>query len=70
MMHYDGSTYIPKGKADPIRCWHEPPADHEDLSWWDGPGWYFYDETWANLHGPFATYEECQETLRDYALSL
>lgn len=31
------------------------------------PGWYFYDETWANSHGPFGTREEAKEALMSYA---
>lgn len=36
------------------------PAPIEDA------GWYFWDETWANYHGPFATREECSESLDRY----
>lgn len=34
------------------------------------PGWYFWDETWANRHGPFPTREEAQEACNRYAASL
>lgn len=30
-------------------------------------GWYFYDETWANEHGPFGTKEEAESACRTYA---
>jgi len=28
--------------------------------------WYFYDETWANTHGPFSSYEEADKVLKEY----
>lgn len=33
------------------------------------PGWYFWDETWSD-HGPFATKEEAQSALLNYAEGL
>lgn len=33
-------------------------------------GWYFWDETWAGHHGPFATREEAQSALQTYSESL
>ncbi len=30
-------------------------------------GWYFWDETWCDEHGPFSTIEECREALTAYA---
>lgn len=30
-------------------------------------GWYFWDETWADHYGPFATFEEAQDALVAYA---
>ena len=29
-------------------------------------GWYFYDETWGNAHGPYETKEEAQKSLNEY----
>lgn len=60
------STYKPTEPSDPIRCWHEPPSELGEGQW-DGPGWYFFDETWSNVHGPFGTLEECKEALSNYA---
>lgn len=37
-----------------------PIEQHEDGTWW------FWDEVWVNLHGPFDTKEDCEETLQDY----
>lgn len=34
------------------------------------PGWYFWDETWADYHGPFATKEEADTAIMNYAKSL
>lgn len=30
-------------------------------------GWYFYDETWADMYGPFPTESEARESLDRYA---
>ena len=30
------------------------------------PGWYFWDETWANCHGPFYSEQEANEKLEIY----
>ena len=35
------------------------------LAGWDGPGWYFRDET-HHLHGPFSTIKECTEIETNY----
>lgn len=32
--------------------------------------WYHYDETWANLYGPYDTEEEVKTALMKYAESL
>lgn len=31
-----------------------------------GPGWYFWDETWTNAHGPFSTKGEATEIFENY----
>ncbi len=36
----------------------------------DLPGWYFWDETWADYHGPFATELEARESLKNYCETL
>jgi hypothetical protein len=28
--------------------------------------YYFYDETWSHIHGPYDTFRECQEALGKY----
>ena len=33
----------------------------------EADGWYFWDETWANRHGPFTTEEDCKIKLTKYA---
>lgn len=35
-----------------------------------GPGWYFWDETWAYCHGPFTTQSYAEEALQHYCDSL
>lgn len=40
------------------------------LAGWDGPGWYFVDESQANIHGPFETRAEASRAMRAYAESL
>lgn len=40
---------------DPV---HRNPGDNQ---------WYFWDETWADRHGPFMTREECETALKKYA---
>lgn len=43
------------------------PGDHAE--WFDGPGWYFPDETlW--LHGPFESKETCFRALDGYCRQL
>jgi hypothetical protein len=32
--------------------------------------WWFYDETWSDSHGPFATEALATEALNDYVLYL
>lgn len=45
----------------------DAPTSDDLLVGWDGPGWYFEDET-GNLHGPFATRSEVDTTLAAYAV--
>ena len=33
-------------------------------------GWIFWDETWANFHGPFFSEAECQAALAEYCKEL
>jgi len=36
----------------------------------DDGTWIFWDETWANWHGPFNTEEFCRKNLKEYAREL
>ncbi len=54
---------VPIAAVNPIHC---VPAPEGDLL----PGWYFWDETWCNRHGPFATREETEAAMKAYADSL
>jgi hypothetical protein len=38
----------------------------EDYIVEDTDGWYFYDETRAQIFGPYTTEEECRELFVDY----
>ena len=33
---------------------------------YDGPGWYFWDETWTSCNGPYRSEEEAQQKLKHY----
>jgi hypothetical protein len=48
-----------------IMCFNELPEGNEVEDWYDGPGWYFKDMT-GLLHGPFGTYEECEDISYNY----
>lgn len=50
--------------SDPIHFAKDPYPDEHD---WRGPGWYFWDETWADRVGPYETYEIAKQRLIDYA---
>lgn len=64
-------TYQPTNPSDPIRCLHDEDVEGwPDFCGYDGPGWYFWDEVWQNLHGPFNTIEDCRVSLRNYANNL
>jgi hypothetical protein len=55
----------PQGiRAEPVVCIETEPED-ADLSGWDGPGWYFWDEAYQ-LHGPFGTKEEASSAFSTY----
>ena len=43
---------------------------HPSLYGWNGPGWYFWDETEAHCYGPFETAEEANKKLKEYAETL
>ena len=31
------------------------------------PGWYFWDEIWCNVYGPYESVEETKKQLAEYA---
>ena len=45
--------------------WNPDPVERLE----DGT-WIFWDETWANWHGPFDTEELCRKNLKEYAREL
>jgi hypothetical protein len=51
-----------------IVCFFQQPKGSDD-GWWDGPGWYFSDET-EQLHGPFGSRDEASRAQRNYAKDL
>lgn len=50
-------------------CYLAKPPEDADLSGWDGPGWYFWDEAYQ-LHGPFGAKEEANGALSTYCAQL
>lgn len=46
-------------------CIYDDASDGDQL-----PGWYFWDETEAFYHGPFATEQEANAALITYARTL
>jgi hypothetical protein len=34
------------------------------------PGWYFWNETWNDLHGPFRNKKQAEDALVEYAKTL
>jgi len=63
-------TYKPSCDSDPIRVYHDEDKENLQGDGYDGPGWYFWDEMWGELHGPFGTLEECKQILNAYASNL
>lgn len=42
-----------------------------DNQWgWNGPGWYFWDESGAYCHGPYESAEITNNKLREYCVWL
>lgn len=52
------------------RCPGDGMEESSELWNYNGPGWYFWDETWTVLHGPFNTQRETIEALAEYAENL
>ena len=38
----------------------------EDPVFKRGRGWYFWNETWSDAHGPYKTEEQARKRLEDY----
>lgn len=66
--------------TDNINRWeiHDPvfeagPVAYDPLEKWEAPDfkgkglWYFWDETWANWHGPFPNEKAARDALDLYA---
>lgn len=47
-----------------------PDDEVESGTGFDGPGWYYYDETWVYIQGPWATQEEARAKCIEYSDSL
>ena len=52
------------GEADPIRCF--PTTEEARMAGESLPGWYFFEENWIDLHGPFGTRDLCAVELKIY----
>ena len=42
----------------------------EDPVFKRGRGWYFWNETWSDAHGPYKTEEQARKRLEDYCEDL
>ena len=58
--------------ADPVHYQEEVanPSDEDVRYGYAGPVWYFYEENWAFVHGPFLTCEQASEACVEYARHL
>jgi hypothetical protein len=52
--------------SDPVV--HIPGTESPDslAEGYTSPGWYFYDETWVKLYGPYSTEQKCRDSLCQY----
>ncbi len=50
---------------------HDPlfysPEEWSDAGDRRGAGWYFWNETWSQAHGPFTDYQAARSALKEYA---
>lgn len=44
--------------------------ENAEFCGWTKPGWYFYDETWTQLYGPYLTKEIAETKLSQYCAHL
>lgn len=49
-----------EGVLEPVQPWNSDPVRQEDGGWW------FYEETWADRHGPFLSEAETRAHLKVY----
>lgn len=56
--------------TDPIIHLIKEANDDLIAAGYEGPGWYFWDETDAYCHGPFSTRDEASDACREYAKNL
>ncbi len=56
----------------PVCCCPEGYVFKEDkmLDGFTGAGWYFWDETWTHITGPYPSHQECRKACEDYARNL
>jgi len=60
-----------EGSRDPVHYANGRSAgaiftEDEELAGYTAPGWYFFTESWAHVHGPYSTEYLCREAFRDY----
>jgi hypothetical protein len=55
-----------------IYHYHQPwePLSDAQAAGYNGPGWYFWDETESLCYGPYGSREEAAEKMREYATTL
>lgn len=54
----------------PVEYLEKSWGDDANIQGWKGPGWYFWDETWAFCHGPFGSESQASLALQAYAEEL
>lgn len=59
----------PYRDPDPVQFVGDDPEPEPDAKMWGygGKGWYFSDETWAYMYGPFGSETEARAELVEYA---
>lgn len=48
-------------EPEPFPAWHNSPIYQDD-----NHEWWFWDETWANKHGPFESHDAATAALSEY----
>ena len=65
----DTKVYMPKSDYDPIRYYNKELSSNQ-LFVLPEAGYYFWDEIWRDLYGPFNTIEQCKKELMLYQENL